>query len=225
MNHLLAEVEGEPVLNETTNLNSYQIDYTSVSSVSTQKFMENESDFAPDFRMWGNLDVQSVKIISQLNDDLVAKLDACATYEDLEALVEEMAIFLATDPATSAQWVGPPSTDEFTILEDIVAKYSHSGYLYTPDADDQPLYVIHRLLSDYTSTEKVKYKHYLLDGNSGNLNWKSGDYVDIQSRDKPNSSDLKTEPYTYLDTPYQIYYKYCQQNGYLPPEPETEATA
>ena len=128
-------------------------------------------------------------------------------------------------PAFRAEERGRKHREEFTILEDIVAKYSHSGYLYTPDADDQPLYVIHRLLSDYTSTEKVKYKHYLLDGNSGNLNWKSGDYVDIQSRDKPNSSDLKTEPYTYLDTPYQIYYKYCQQNGYLPPEPETEATA
>lgn len=52
----------------------------------------------PNFVICGNMDTELIKYMYQLNKELNELLNACATYEELEALVAEISLLLSTDP-------------------------------------------------------------------------------------------------------------------------------
>lgn len=68
----------------------------------------------PDFVMCGNLDTELIKYMYQLNKDLNAVINACATYEELEAVVAEIQLLLTTDVRVDYK------KDDFVLLKDCI---------------------------------------------------------------------------------------------------------
>ena len=83
-------------------------------TVSENNLTVAETD--PDFTILGNLDTELIKYLSRLNDDLVAKLNACQNYDEVVALVAEMQKLLVTNGNI-------PSESEFVVLADVIENY------------------------------------------------------------------------------------------------------
>ena len=94
---------------------SYSIS-TNGRNETVAKANKTVADTDPDFTILGNLDTEMVKYLSGLNDALLAKLDACKTYEEVAALVGEMHKLLVTTGT-------PPSASQFVLLTDLFETY------------------------------------------------------------------------------------------------------
>ena len=101
----------------------------------------------PDFTILGNLDTELVKYLSALNDALVAKLEACKTYDEVVALVAELQMLLVTDGIAVGE-------ESFVLLADVISKfniYTVSEYLAdavatttTPKVDEEGTELTHK---------------------------------------------------------------------------------
>ena len=101
----------------------------------------------PDFTILGNLDTELVKYLSALNDALVAKLEACKTYDEVVALVAELQNLLVTDGIAVGE-------NSFVLLADVISQfdiYTLSEYLTdavatttAPKVDEEGTELTHR---------------------------------------------------------------------------------
>ena len=86
-----------------------------VDNIKTENKELPNSD--PDFKMIGNLDTELVKFLQNLNDELLAELNKCQTYDEVVKLVTEMRKLLITTEEYA-------SVSQFEILKPLVEKYS-----------------------------------------------------------------------------------------------------
>ncbi len=120
----------------------------------------NEKD-DPDFEMLGNLDTELVKFMYKLNNEIVAFLEACTTYDELETLVKDLRYLLSTGTAVPQYRTRDIDTDALRQL--LEEQYDESG---------KRLVNFHHKIQSICSAELVEY--------SG-----SECYVDLNNRTEP----------------------------------------
>ncbi len=134
------------------------------------------ADEAIDFDMLGAMDTDLVKYAAALNDEIVALLNACTTYEEFAALVEDLVVLL-TPAATEA----PVLNSEALI--DVLTNGVVGG-------DFETLYTN---LTHMTSFETMQDPE--------------ADVIEELGENR-----------IYYYSPAGIYYKWLEENGYLPKE-------
>ncbi len=148
---------------------------------------EAANDVKPDFVMLGNLDTELVKIMYTLNRELVAKLEACQSYDELVALVGELKRLLTTGE-------NEPVISSFTVLADLVEKY----------AADNSLKDFYRNILCITGYEVVELTEQDPENPMKEI---PATYEDVNGN---------KESYIYYDSPYAIYRSWLQTYGFLP---------
>jgi hypothetical protein len=138
---------------------------------------EKNGDADPDFEIIGTLDTELVKYMYDLNNKLVAKLDACQNLDEMKAVIAELKLLLCSDPEI------PPVASDFTILADVVAEYVKDGSL----AD------FHRNTLCITTYEAVTFKEQHPENPL--------EQIDASYKDTVGN----TEEYIYFSSPYAIY--------------------
>ena len=128
------------------------------------------------------------KVIDQLNKELNDVMNSCATYEDLVAVVDEIAILLSTDPEVDL------SKQKWVKLKDCI----ENGVI----AKD--LTALRDYLERATSTEIIKY-----------LDEKSDEEKELVWQDPVTKV---CEPYVYYDSLYGLYNQWMTKYGFLPAE-------
>jgi hypothetical protein len=149
---------------------------------------EANGDADPDFLLLGTLDTELVKYMYDLNNKLVAKINACQTYEELVALTKELRLLLRSDPEIE------PIVSSFTILADVVADY----------VVDNELLDFHRNTQCITGYEQVTIMVQDPDNPSKQI---EGSFEDKAGN---------KEPYIYYASPYALYRSWMQTYGFLP---------
>ncbi|MBE6553049.1 MAG: hypothetical protein E7666_01775 [Ruminococcaceae bacterium] len=148
---------------------------------------EAAGDAKPDFVMLGNLDTELVKIMYTLNQELVAKLEACKNIDELTALVGEMKKLLTTGE-------NAPLLSSFTILKDLAEKY----------AVDSSLKNFYRDILCITGYTVVELTEQDPENPQKEI---PATYEDVNGN---------KESYIYYDSPYAIYRSWMQTYGFLP---------
>jgi len=149
---------------------------------------EANGDTDPNFVLIGTLDTELVKYMYELNNKLVAKLDACQNIEELKALTAEIKLLLSSDPEFE------PSPVVFTLLSDIVEEYKI----------DNTLADFHRNTLCITGYEQITIM--VPDPNE------PGKLIEGTYKDTVGN----TEEYIYYVSPYAIYRSWMQTYGFLP---------
>ncbi len=118
------------------------------SSESIPAENQTEAAEAPDFTMIGKLDTELVKYLNQVNADVLAMLDACQTYAELETLVQGLQALLVTGGGIDLSGLTEEETLAITPLLDkydvgVLAEYLKAAVATqtTPelDADNNPV--------------------------------------------------------------------------------------
>lgn len=92
------------------NVQGLDISYTITENGDEADVTEEVAAQDPDFVMLGKLDTELIKFMKQLNDELLTLINACQTYDELVALVEEISMLLNVDSA--------PRIENYVILKD-----------------------------------------------------------------------------------------------------------
>ncbi len=142
----------------------------------------------PDFDLIGTLDTELVKYMYELNNKLVAKLNACQNMAELEAVVSELKVLLSDDPENE------PLVSSFTVLADVIADY----------IQDNSLEDFHRNTLCITTYEPVVFMEPDPEDPR----------KEVEAKYQDNAGN--TEEYIYYASPFAIYRGWMQAYGFLP---------
>lgn len=145
-----------------------------------------EAAVDPNFTSCGTLDADLVRYLDVINRELVAKIEACTTIQELTALIEEMKVLLKPQSDLTKL----PAASGFILLADFVAAHNLEELNYA--------------LLSATSTATVAHKR--LDSDD------DGNIISIEVK----RDSISGEEYVLLDSPFKIYYAWLQSNGYIP---------
>ncbi len=158
----------------------------------------NKTDYAGNsrFTMLGTLDTELIKYLAELNQDVLAAINACTTYEELETLVRGLQILLT--PAKTA-----PVITEATVGADIVAalKPLTDKYAVIGEEDTDPT-------DDFEKLNKY-------------LNLACAITVEAEKDEEGTvlkDSIFTDEEQVLLDSPNAMYYKWLEKYGFKPAE-------
>ena len=139
----------------------------------------------PNFTYCGTLDSELVRYLNEINTELVAKIEACTTVDDLRALLKEMKLLLT--PQTDLTKL--PKAENFTMLRSFV------------DAHD--LTELNYALLCATSKSTVEHLGTEVD--------KDGKDITVVVTE----DSIVGEKYVLLDSPFKLYYAWLKNNGYV----------
>lgn len=174
-------------------------DLTDASKLSLVKItgenavVETVSEVDPDYTLRGILDTELVKYLYELNRDINAMIDSCATYEELESLVENLSLMLSTKSGMRPAQVTDPK-----LLEYVKSKAGVT--------DDDEAHVINTAISAYLSEVHERVEMAISST--------------IQETEPDDEGNIPTydgiEEYVYYASPYTIYYMWLEEYGYAP---------
>lgn len=153
-------------------------------------------DTDPDYDIIGNLDTELIKYMYDLNQTLVAKLNACTNMEELERTVDDIAILLST--GTNA-----PKLSAFSNVKG----NSFRTFVNENYTEAASLESFHNKVLRFTSSEIIK--NMVLDTSEGAA---IGSKVEDSYKDALGTK----EAYVYYESPFCIYYTWMETYGYLP---------
>ncbi len=158
------------------------------SGVLEQTVTENVTTKDPNFVQWGSLDTELVKFLYNLNNEVNAMINSCATYDELEMLVADLRIMLATGEAV------PVYED---IQTDMVKEFIE-GQRSASQTQQAYLSFLHERLNDAVSMSQQTPPK---DESSGEDKLYEG-----------------MEEYVCYYSPSAIYYAWLESYGFLPPK-------
>jgi hypothetical protein len=156
----------------------------------------------PKIAISGMLDVELVKYIDALNEDVNAMLKACANITELKALVEDLQKLL------TPKKVDEIYTSEFGYNSDAFKASFKTDAVknYLQDVDVVEFY---RALACATSKDKVAHKHEVMDAD-GNPKLEETTKIEEIYPDY----GIVAEHYHYYSSPYALYFAWLKDNGY-----------
>ena len=108
----------------------------------------------PNFVICGNMDTELIKYMYQLNKELTEVINACATYEELVEVIDEISVLLSTEKDSKEKLLAY----KFVKLNDVIKNGVING----------DLELLHEYLCSATSTEVIKH----VDEEDKELFWK-----------------------------------------------------
>ena len=152
----------------------------------------------PSFTYCGTLNSELIRLIYDLNSELVARIEACDNFEDLKKLVSEISRLLT--PHTDDEWFL-----QITIgngFQEEIAKYDALSDLFDT-IDLEELKNINFALVSAPSTTYTPRK-------DATPNYDKGGEIEINPDINAKRDDFKA-----LESPYALYYAWLKAKGYI----------
>ncbi len=173
-----------------------EVDNQVIVKMTTETMKATTTEGTSRFTMLGTLDTELIKYMAELNDDVLAAINDCDTYDKLETLVRGLQIVLKpgkTAPVITELTVG---ADIMAALKPITDKY---GEVAAEETDPT-----------YTFTKLNKY-----------LNLACASKIEAEKGEDGTAlkdSVFTNEEQVLLDSPNAMYYKWLEKYGFKPAE-------